>query len=239
MMDPTFAVSPGEGGTLVYDRLGDIYLYDTATATSHVVPIEIDADLPEVRPHIESVADQIENASISPTGLRAVFEAHGEILTVAAKHGPTRDITNTSGVMEREPAWSPDGQSIAYFSDEGGPLRAARCIAVRQLGGGRPSVKKFELAKEPAYYFDPQWSPDSKRIVFHDNRLNTWMLDVTTGKLTQVGEKNVYGGFSDVSFDDRLVARFEMARLSRTPAESSARDLPLFGGDRPVNADHQ
>ena len=61
----------GEGGTLVYDRLGEIYLYDTATGTSHVVPIEIDADLPEVRPHIENVAEQIENAAISPTGLRA------------------------------------------------------------------------------------------------------------------------------------------------------------------------
>ena len=75
----------GEGGTLIYDRLGDIYLYDTATATSHVVPIDIDADLPEVRPHIDSVAGQIENASISPTGLRAAFEAHGEILTVAGE----------------------------------------------------------------------------------------------------------------------------------------------------------
>ena len=78
------------------------------------------ADLPEVRPRIARVADEIEHTSISPTGLRMAVEAHGEILTVAAKHGPTRDITNTPGVMERWPAWSPDGQSIAYFSDESG-----------------------------------------------------------------------------------------------------------------------
>jgi tricorn protease len=191
----------GEGGTLVYDRLGDIYLYDTATATSHVVPIEVDADLPEVRPRIESVAEQIENASISPTGLRAAFEAHGEILTVAAKHGPTRDITNTSAVMEREPAWSPDGQSIAYFSDESGLYALHVASQFGSAEAGTPGVKKFELPKEPAYYFHPQWSPDSKRIVFHDNRLNIWMLDTTTGKLTAVGEKNVYGGFSDESYE--------------------------------------
>ncbi len=191
----------GEGGTLVYDRLGDIYLYDTATSTSHVVPIEIDADLPEVRPHIDSVATQIENASISPTGLRAAFEAHGEILTVAAKHGPTRDITNTSGVMEREPAWSPDGQSIAYFSDESGlyALHVASQFGKSEAGG--TAVKKFELPKEAAYYFEPKWSPDSKKIVFHDNRLNFWILDTATGKLTTVGEKNVYGGFSDESYE--------------------------------------
>ena len=191
----------GEGGTLVYDRLGDIYIYDTATGTAHVVPIEIDADLPEVRPHIESVASQIENASVSPTGLRAAFEAHGEILTVAAKHGPTRDITNTPGVMEREPAWSPDGQSIAYFSDESGvyALHLASQFGTAEAGG--TAVKKFELSKEPAYYFEPKWSPDSKRIVFHDNRLNIWMLDTATGKLTTVGEKNVYGGFSNQSYE--------------------------------------
>jgi len=51
------------------------------------------------------VSTQIDHVGISPTGLRAVFEAHGEILTVPAKKGPTRDITNTPGVMERSPAW--------------------------------------------------------------------------------------------------------------------------------------
>ena len=191
----------GEGGTLVYDRLGDIYTYDTATGSSHVVPIEIDADLPEVRPHIETVAEHIENASISPTGLRAAFEAHGEILTVAAKHGPTRDITNTPGAMEREPAWSPDGQSIAYFSDESGLYALHVASQFGSAEAGTSAVKKFELPKEPAYYFSPQWSPDSKRIAFHDNRLNTWLLDTSTGKLTPLGEKNVYGGFSDESYD--------------------------------------
>ncbi len=188
-----------EGSTLVYDRLGEIYLYDTASGKSHPVPIEIDSDLPEVRPTIKSVAAEIDHITISPTGVRAAVEAHGEILTVAAKHGPTRDITNTTGVMERDPAWSPDGQSIAYFSDESGlyELHVAGQIG-GQTGG---SVKKFPLAPEPAYYFSPRWSPDSKKLVFHDNRLNLYLLDTTTGKLTTIGDKNVFGGFSDVTYD--------------------------------------
>jgi tricorn protease len=88
-----------------------------------------------------------------------VFEAHGEILTVPAKKGPTRDITNTSGVMERSPAWSPDGQSIAYFSDESG-LYAVHVAS--QTGSG--TVRKFPLAKEATFYFDPVWSPNSKLL---------------------------------------------------------------------------
>jgi len=190
----------GEGDTLVYDRLGEIYLYDTKAGTSKLVPIEIDADLPEVRARIDSVGDELENASISPTGVRAVIEAHGDIFTVAVKHGPTRDITNTPGVMEREPAWSPDGQSIAYFSDESGMYALHVAPQTGSAVAGAAAVKKFAVGPEPAYYFGPKWSPDSKKVAFYDNRLNTYMVDTTTGKVTTVNDKNVYGGFSSGTF---------------------------------------
>jgi tricorn protease len=180
------SLSGGPGG-LVYDQLGEIYLYDTATGQSHLVPIDATGDLPEVRARIENVSTQIDHAGISPTGLRAVFEAHGEILTVPVKKGPTRDITNTPGVMERSPVWSPDGQSIAYFSDESG-LYAMHVAS--QTGSG--TVRKFPLAKEATYYFDPVWSPDSKLLAFRDNHLRLWMLDTGSGKLTHVGEDDFY-----------------------------------------------
>lgn len=191
----------GEGDTLVYDRLGEIYLYDTKTGTSKLVPIEIDADMPEVRSRIEPVGDQIENAAVSPTGLRAVIEAHGEIFTVPVKHGPTRDVTNTPGAMEREPAWSPDGQSIAYFSDESGLYALHVAPQTGNAIAGAPAVKKFPLGQEPAYYFGTKWSPDSKKVAFYDNRSRTYVLDTTNGKLSLVNDKNVYGGFSDAEMD--------------------------------------
>jgi len=191
----------GEGSTLVYDQLGEIYLFDTATGKSRLVPIDVDGDLPEVRPRIQSVADELEHVTISPTGLRVAVEAHGEVLTVAAKHGPTRDITNTPGVMERDPAWSPDGQSIAYFSDESGLYELHVAPQTGTELAGSAAVKKFSLATEPAYYFDAKWSPDSKRIAFRDNHFRIWMLDVTTGKLSAVNDQNVFGGFSNISFE--------------------------------------
>ena len=191
----------GDGDTLVYDRLGEIYLYDTKAGASKLVPIEIDADMPEVRARIESVGDELENAGISPTGVRAVIEAHGDIFTVAAKHGPTRDITNTPGAMEREPAWSPDGQSIAYFSDESGLYALHVAPQTGDAVAGAAAVKKFPLEKEPAYYFGTKWSPDSKKVAFYDNRLKTYVLDTTNGKLSVVNDKNAYGGFSNGAYD--------------------------------------
>ncbi len=191
----------GEGNTLVYDQLGEIYLFDTATGKRTLVPIELDADLPEVSSADRECLRPDSECDDLATGLRAAVEAHGEIFTVAVKHGPTRNITNTPGVMEREPAWSPDGQSIAYFSDESG-LYALHIAS--QLGSSvadAPPVKKFPLGAEPAYYFSPLWSPDSKKIIFHDNRLNIYLLDTATGKLVTLGGKNVYGGFSNTNYD--------------------------------------
>jgi tricorn protease len=189
-----------EGNILAYDQLGEIHLFDTVSGKSRLVPIEIATDLPEVRPSIADVSGEIDNVSISPTGQRVAVQAHGEILTVPVQAGPTRNITNTAGVMEREPAWSPDGQSIAYFSDESGLYALHVASQTGSLQTGAPKVKKFPLAREPAYYFAPKWSPDSRRIAFHDNRQITYVLDTVTGKLSVI-DQNAFSYVSDESYD--------------------------------------
>src|SRR6202040_4062807 len=100
---------------IVYEQFGQIHIYDIAANREHTVPIEITADLTKVRPHFENAARELRDIKISPSGVRAVFEAHGEILTAPAEKGDIRNLTNTPGVMERNPARSPAGASIAYL----------------------------------------------------------------------------------------------------------------------------
>jgi tricorn protease len=176
--------SAGAGaGAIVYVQPGSLHLVDLATGSAKTVPVDVAADLPQSTPHFEKIdpAKDIRNYAISPTGQRAVFEAHGEIVTVPAKKGDIRNLTRTAGAAERDPAWSPDGQSIAYFSDESGEY----ALVIRsQTGLGAPRV--INLGNPPSFFYTPVWSPDSKRIAFSDKRLNLWMADLRTGKITLV-----------------------------------------------------
>jgi len=168
-------------GAIVYEQFGQIGLYDLASGKTRTVPIELEADLSEVRPHVQNVEKEIRAGRISPTGVRAVFEAHGEILTAPADKGDIRNLSRTPGVMDRAPAWSPDGQSIAWFSDEAGEY----ALHIKPQSG-EGEGKTIPLAGHSAFYFAPHWSPDGKQIAFSDNQLNLWRADVASGQLTKI-----------------------------------------------------
>ena len=59
---------------------------------------------------------------LSPDGKRAVFEARGDLFTVPAKDGPTRNLTRHPGRAGELADWSPDGRWIAYYSDVTGEM---------------------------------------------------------------------------------------------------------------------
>lgn len=170
--------SAGPGG-IVLEQFGAILLFDPASGALKPVSITLSGDMPGVRPRFEKVATRLTTGAISPTGMRAVFEARGEILTVPAEKGAIRNLTQTPGVMERSPAWSPDGKSIAYFSDAGGEY-ALHLKPQDGLGEARA----FPLP--PGFYYNLAWSPDSKKLAFSDKGVGIWVLDVEAGKARQV-----------------------------------------------------
>jgi tricorn protease len=190
---------------IVYAKLGEVHLYDIASGKDKLVPITVSGDLPEARPHFSAVEPlQILHAALSPTGKRVLFEAHGEILALPADKGDVRNLTRTPGVADRDPAWSPDGKWIAWLSDEGGEYS----LYFRSPDGVN-AERKVSLGEPGSYFYTPRWSPDSKKVVLWDKRLNLWLVDVDHPKEpVKIDTDRFEGAYFDPSFspDSRWVA---------------------------------
>ena len=164
---------------IVFENAGRLYLLDLKTEKYHEVQITVVTDRATLKPRIENVSDYIHTATISPTGKRALFEARGDIFSAPAEHGVVRDITRTSGAAERFPAWSPDGKLIAYFSDKTGEYE----LTVRNAESStvpRDNDERTLTHLGPGFRYQPQWSPDSKKILWIDQAMKIWVYDFDT-----------------------------------------------------------
>ncbi len=166
-------------GLLAHEQGGRAWILNPTNGQSAPVPIEIAADLPYTRPHFQHVGKNIKSAYISPTGMRVALEARGEIFTVPAKKGEIRNLSRSPGSAERSPAWSPDGQSLAYFSDASGEYEL---VITDQKGESKTS---YALGK-PSFFYNPVWSPDSKKIAFTDKTLQLSYFDLESKNVVAV-----------------------------------------------------
>ncbi|MHB1544541.1 MAG: S41 family peptidase [Gammaproteobacteria bacterium] len=160
-------------GAIVFDRFGRIDLYDLKTGQTRRVPITLSGNIPSWRPRFIKAAPYIQDFGIAPDGVRAVFAAFGKIITVPARHGSIENLTTRTGTMDRDPAWSPNGRWIAYFSDRSGEYD----LYVRP-DDGVGAVRKITLGQRNAFYDHLRWSPDSRKLVFSDQKLNLWYVDL-------------------------------------------------------------
>ena len=171
---------------IVYEQAGYIHLVDTRSGQSRRLSIEVNGDLPWARPQFKKVASMIRNATLSPTGVRAAFEARGDIFTVPAEKGDYRNLTQSSGAHDRTPVWSPDGQQLAWLSDASGEY---------QLMIGDPTgVTKPRAVALPsaAFFSDLSWSPDGKYFLFQDNHLNLFTLETASGRTSRIDTDAYY-----------------------------------------------
>jgi len=168
-------------GTVVFEQAGYLHTLDPKTSKATQLTITAAGDFPWMMPRFEDVTSRMTNLGISATGKRIVVEARGEVFTVPAEKGDVRNITNSSGSAERQPAWSPDGKWISYFSDKSGEYKL---VIEAQEGIATPREIAFQKA---AFYYTPSWSPDSKKLLYTDTNLNVWVMDIATGQAKIVG----------------------------------------------------
>ena len=168
-------------GVVVFEQAGVIHELDPKSGREKIVPITANGDFPWMMPRWEDVTARMSNLGLSPTGKRVIVEARGEIFTIPAEKGDVRNLSNSSGSAERDPAWSPDGKYVSYFSDKSGEYTL---VIASQEGISTP--REIVLEK-PTHYYTASWSPDSKKLLYTDANLKVWVLDVDSGKAKIVG----------------------------------------------------
>jgi tricorn protease len=170
------AMGPGE---IVFEHGGHLKLLDVATEQVRTLEIFVQTDRATLKPRTQNVSEHLSWVSLSPSGKRLAVVARGDVFSVPANEGVVRNLTGTSGSYERFATWSPDGKSIAYFTDASGEYE----LAIRPADGGEErTVTKLG----PGFRYTPWWSPDSKSIAFCDQAMRIRIADVATGKITDV-----------------------------------------------------
>ena len=180
---------------IVFEQGGKLYLFSFATQQSKVVPVNVVTDKAGLKPKSVVAANYVQHANLSPDGNRVLVEARGDIFSVPAENGFVKNITHSTSVNERYPAWSPDGKTIAYWSDQSGE---------NELWLSQPG--KDEAPKKVTSYgvgfgYNLYWSPNSKKLIFIDQAMKIKAYDITTGSTTQIDQalRFMHGGCENFS----------------------------------------
>ncbi|MFN2598237.1 MAG: acetyl-CoA synthetase, partial [Pyrinomonadaceae bacterium] len=191
----------GAGDELVYECGGYVYRLDAKSGKTERVPIRVYGDFADAVPYFRNVKDNVETFAISPSGARALFGARGDVFTAPAKEGEVRNLTDSQGVRELAPAWSPDGRWVAYLSDRSGEYE----IYVKPSDGA--GAERRVTTDGDVWRFAPVWSPDSTMIAYGDKRERLRVVNVATGQTTDVDR----GRHNDITYyswapDSRWIA---------------------------------
>ena len=159
---------------IVYENGGYLYVFDLQTEKASKVNVIIAEDFYGGRNELKDASKSVTNADMSPDGKRVVFTARGDVFSVPAEEGITRNLTESSGAHDREAAWSPDGKYIAYLSDRSGEYE----IYIEAQDGLSEPVQLTSNAD--TYKFTIVWSPDSKKILWNDKKMRLQYVNVET-----------------------------------------------------------
>ncbi|MGH9162483.1 MAG: S41 family peptidase, partial [Vicinamibacteraceae bacterium] len=228
--DITFpAIGPSD---IVFEAGGRLYRLDLQSEKVAEVPIRVITDRSTLKTRLVPVGESIQSASVSPTGKRAVFEARGDAFTVPAEHGPVLDVTRSSGVAERYPRWSPDGKTLAYWTDRTGEYE----LALRPVA--EAGKERIVTKLGPGYRYPPHWSPDSKRMAFADEKLRIHLYDIARNEVKAIDRSPV---FMDNGTLERLAVRWsaDSRWIVWARPDAETRNGAVFLYDTKTAARHQ
>ncbi|WP_339885933.1 S41 family peptidase [Polaribacter vadi] len=165
---------------IVYEQGSYLHFLNPETKETNQLVITVKGDLNYSRTRWMNVTGRnLTNPNVSPNGKRAIFEHRGEIFTIPKENGTWRNLTNSSGVADRSPIWSPKGDKVAWFSDKNGEYEL---VLADQNGDNQEFIK----LPNPTFYFQPDWSSDGKHIAYTDTNFVIWIINIENKKITKV-----------------------------------------------------
>ncbi|HBS85900.1 MAG TPA: protease [Bacteroidales bacterium] len=174
------------GDKIVFENGGYIYVYHIKTEKTEKMNIIISNDQVYSRNELKDASESINGSDVSPDGKRLVLSARGDIFTLPATEGVTRNLTQSSDAHDRNAVWSPDGKTIAYLSDASGEYE----IYI-QVQDGRSNPVKITSGADTYKYF-LKWSPDSKKLLWSDKKMRLLYVDVDSKKVTEVAKSSMW-----------------------------------------------
>jgi len=174
-----------DGSSIVYMHSGYLYRLNPAQGAPQQVHVSIPTDNWRLADRTVNPKDYVHSMSISDDGKTAVFEARGDIFLVpTGDEGDTKNLTNSAGSRERYPQLSPDGKSVAFFSDKSGEYE----LYTMDLKPSSAWIQLTNELKNTVYHLE--WSPDSKKILFGNKDFAIFYVDVATKKLVKIDSSN-------------------------------------------------
>ncbi len=180
---PSVGPDDGTSGEIVYQHGAELVVLNLMGNTTRVVNVRIPGNRPELAREDTNVSSQLGSWNTGPGAKRAIVEAHGDIFTLPAEHGTPRNLTNTSGVAERYPTWSPDGTWMAWFDDSASDGYDLYVAEAETLANRR------RLTTDGLFKQEMNWSPDSRQIAYTDKTGTLYVVDVESAERTQIGKE--------------------------------------------------
>jgi tricorn protease len=205
---PSLSADSGHEAGIVFQQGGSLWVLDLPSARLHRLEVSVPDDGLRTGPRYADAGKLIRELdtaqdtdyALSPNGKRALFSARGDLFSVPAQYGATRDLTDTSDADEDHPSWSPDGKSVAYTTDATGEQQ----IALRPAEGG---PQRILTHFKSGFFYTPVWSPDGKHLAFSDGEHRLWLAATASGRTTLVAQ-DPYNEIHDQRFspDGRWLA---------------------------------
>ena len=169
---------------LIFEMGGGLYLMDLVSQEINEVEINVASDLALEIPSRKDVSGNIAHMTAAPGSKRVVFEARGELFNVPVSEGYSENLTRSSGAFDRHPAWSPDGETVAFWSDRNGEYE----IYLRNMSG-TADVRQL-TNRGVGYGYSLYWSPDGNHLAFIDETNTIYVVNAENGTVTEAGNTN-------------------------------------------------